>query len=78
MNVLNHKILGRNLLKIFYRSLNANNKVVIETNIGRTFTSFFCEVAKEILDQISKTNQGCNTRDAESWASTYTIKASNE
>lgn len=73
MLVPNHKILGRNLLEIFYRALKAKTKIVADTITDGAFMTIRWELAVEILDQISNTN-----REAKRGAGTYAIGASSK
>ena len=67
---------GRNLLEIFYRELNANTKVVLDTITGKAFMILRWEQASDILDCITKTNRGWHTREADRPAETYSIGVS--
>lgn len=73
ITVPNHIILGRNLLKIFHRSMNMSTKAVSDTITSWTFVSIRWELAMKILDQVSNTNQGCNTREAKGGVGIYLL-----
>lgn len=50
MTMPNHRILGRTLLKIFYRALKENTKVGVDTITGKDFMILHWELTVEILD----------------------------
>lgn len=70
---LNHRITNESLLEIFYRSLNNNNKAVVDTVVGGALMSHSWEEATTILDRVTKTNRAWHTREAEVAAATYAI-----
>lgn len=69
----NHRILERNLLKRFYKALNANTKAISDTIFGGDFMSLHWELAIKILVHVSKTNWGMSTYKVVRGANSYAI-----
>lgn len=76
MLVYNHKILGSNLLDIFYSFLNDNTKVFADNIIYGAFMILCWELTVEILDWVSKTNRRWHTREEKRGVGTYAIGSS--
>lgn len=49
-NMPNHRIIGKNLIEIFFRALNANINVIEETITGEAFMGLRWEYVSKIFD----------------------------
>lgn len=78
LNVPNHRMTSRNLLDTFYRALRSSTKPITDTISGEEFMCLHWDQVFEILNQITKTNQGWHTQDMDIPIRTYTIRSPTE
>lgn len=72
-NSPNHRTTSRNLLGIIYRALNANTDVIVDTITSEACKSPCWDHASKIIDQNTKFNQRCHTREMNNLVDTYAI-----
>lgn len=71
----NNQISWRNFCEIFYRFLNTNTKVIVDTITCGVFISLHLEQAAEILNWVSKVNWGWHSKEKERGSGTYDISS---